>query len=106
VKIARSFAMAQQLGKPLVVGEAGIQATDASGRVRRAALLRSKIQAAFADGEDGYLIWQLNTRNTDGYVVVPGQDEPLARVQKDTAPRWSPPTDRFSAQLSPHLAHD
>ncbi len=79
-KIACSFALAEQLGKPLVVGEAGIEARNQDERRRRATLLQAKIDAAFTAGAAGYLIWQLNLENTDGYAVVLGQDDPLTGV--------------------------
>ncbi len=79
-KIACSFAIAQQLGKPLIVGEAGIQAKNDADRARRAGLLQAKMTAAFAAGASGYLIWQANTRNTDGYALIIGQGDPLAGV--------------------------
>ena len=57
------------LGKPLVVGEAGIVADvgddgQSTGSItietlgRRAALFNAKLSAAFAEGIDGYLIWE------------------------------------------------
>lgn len=79
-KIACSFARAQALGKPLIVGEAGIGASDVSTRQRRAALLGAKIAAAFAAGADGYLVWHLSSGPTDGYDVVPSQHDPLFGV--------------------------
>ena len=86
-KIACSFAIAQQLGKPLIVGEAGIQAQTGADRVRRAGLLKAKMDAAFAAGASGYLIWQVSTRNTDGYAIVLGQDDPLVGVLHREADR-------------------
>ncbi len=79
-KIACSFARAAALGKPRGVGEAGIRATDPAGRARRAQLFRSKLDAAFAGGASGYLVWQLNRMNTDGYAVAPTPSDPLLRV--------------------------
>ena len=78
--IACSFAIARQLGKPLVVGEAGISATDPAGQARRAQLFGAKVAAAFAAGASGYLVWQLNSANTDGYAVIPGKHDPLVGV--------------------------
>jgi endo-1,4-beta-mannosidase len=78
--IACSYAIAHRLGKPLVVGEAGIAAADATSRTRRAQLFQAKISAAFASGASGYLVWQLNTANTDGYAVILGQSDPLLGV--------------------------
>jgi aryl-phospho-beta-D-glucosidase BglC (GH1 family) len=79
-KIACSFAIAKQLGKPLIVGEAGVQAKNDADRERRAGLLQAKMNAAFAAGASGYLIWQANTLNTDGYALIIGQDDPLVEV--------------------------
>ena len=78
--IACSFSAAAELDKPLVVGEAGITATDAAGRSRRAGLLAAKIDAAFAAGAAGYLVWHLNSAATDGYDIVPADDDPAVEV--------------------------
>lgn len=79
-QIACSFAIAKKLGKPIVVGEAGIQATDEAGRTRRAQLLGAKMDAAFAAGASGYLVWHLNTGDTDQLDVVPERGDPLFGV--------------------------
>ncbi|GAA3597614.1 hypothetical protein GCM10022223_10970 [Kineosporia mesophila] len=84
-KIACSFALARQLGKPLVVGEAGIQAQNDTDRVRRAGLMQAKMDAALAAGASGYLIWQANTSNTDGYAIVLDQNDPLVRILRREA---------------------
>ncbi len=88
-KIACSFARAAALGKPLVVGEAGIRATDAPARSRRAQLFRGKIDAAFSGGAAGYLVWQLNPTQTDGYAVAPSRSDPLLGELKSSAARLS-----------------
>ena len=75
-KIACSFARARVLGKPLVVGEAGIAATTGEERTRRAGLLAAKMTAAFAAGADGYLVWQLSSAPTDTYDIVLGSQDP------------------------------
>ena len=36
--------------------------------------------AAFEAGADGYLVWQLNTADTDGYALVLGSDDPAFDV--------------------------
>lgn len=79
-KIGCSFALAQRIGTPLVVGEAGIEARDADARTRRADLFRAKIDAAFAAGAAGYLIWSVTTSITDGYDVQLTDDDPLLGV--------------------------
>ncbi|PRY15978.1 cellulase (glycosyl hydrolase family 5) [Kineococcus rhizosphaerae] len=78
--VACSFAIAEELGKPIVVGEAGISADDAGGRGRRAELLRAKAEAAFAAGASGYLVWHYSTAETDGYDVVRADRDPLFDV--------------------------
>jgi len=84
-KIACSFAQARALGKPLVVGEAGIEATNSPARARRAEQLGAKMTAAFAAGAAGYLVWHLNSAPTDGYDVVVGYDDPLLAALKAQA---------------------
>lgn len=86
-KIACSYARVAALGKPLVVGEAGITATDAAGRTRRAELFRAKLDAAFGAGAAGYLVWQLNRVQTDGYAVAPTTADPLLGVLAGVARR-------------------
>lgn len=85
--IACSFAIARELGKPLVVGEAGITATDAASRARRAGLLHAKMDAAFGAGASGYLVWQLSNGTSDGYGVVPDGRDPLGPVMAGVARR-------------------
>jgi len=92
-KIACSFAIAQQLGKPIVVGEAGVEASDAAGRARRADLLGAKMKAAFAANASGYLVWHLNRGPTDNLDVIPGtpgQGEPLFGVMSGVAKGLQP----------------
>ncbi len=84
-KIACSFAFAPGLGKPLVVGEVGITATDAASRRRRADLIGAKARAAFSAGADGYLVWHLNSGPTDGYDVEPALDDPLLATLRSVA---------------------
>lgn len=78
--IACSFAIAPQLGKPLLVGEAGIHGRDATERAARAEQLGAKMSAAFAAGAGGYLVWHVNTTMTDGYDVLLDQPDPLFGV--------------------------
>ncbi len=78
--LACSFAIAEELDKPLVVGEAGITATTPGQRRQRAEVFEGKIDAAFADGAAGYLVWHWSTEETDGYDVVRGADDPLMGV--------------------------
>lgn len=84
-KIACSFVIARTLDKPLVVGEAGVEATDANARTRRAGLLDAKMQAAFAAGASGYLVWHLDRGHTDKLDVIPAEQDPLVPVMARTA---------------------
>ncbi len=81
--IACSFAIAGQvLDKPLVVGEAGIAADTDDERVRRADLLGAKIDAAFANGTAGYLVWQFNkVVDTEHFDVLPTGDPLIRRMR-------------------------
>jgi len=88
--IACSFARVEALGKPLVVGEAGIRADDEASRRRRARLLAAKVEAAFDAGADGYIVWHLNKSLTDGYDLVPALDDPSFDVLKRAAARREP----------------
>lgn len=83
--IACSFAVAPQLGKPLLVGEAGIDGRDATERATRARQLGAKMNAAFAAGAGGYLVWHVNTTMTDGYDVLVDRPDPLFGVLHRTA---------------------
>ncbi|QIG43358.1 glycoside hydrolase family 5 protein [Nocardioides anomalus] len=87
--LACSFALVKQLGKPIIVAEAGIAAYDGPGRALRARQLGAKVDAAFEAGASGYLVWQLNRANTDGYAVLLGAHDPLSRVLRAAALRWA-----------------
>ncbi|MBW4042387.1 MAG: cellulase family glycosylhydrolase [Acidobacteria bacterium] len=75
--IGCSFAIAKQLSKPLIVGEAGIKGVTAAERRTRARELRAKMDAAFGAGASGYLIWSVTTGETDGYDVLTTTNDPL-----------------------------
>jgi hypothetical protein len=48
-----------RLGKPFIIGEAGITAsTDSASKQRRANLLDAKMKAFSDNGGAGYLLWQ------------------------------------------------
>lgn len=85
--IACSFARAAELGKPLVVGEAGMQGTTATERALRAVRLRAKMDAAFGAGAAGYLIWGVTTAVTDGYDLRLDEDDPLIGQLNQVAAR-------------------
>lgn len=76
-KVGCSFAIAAVLGKPLFVGEAGIFGRTADERTNRATLLKAKMDAAFAAGAAGYLVWSINTQITDGYDILISDNDPL-----------------------------
>ncbi len=86
--VACSFTLARQLDKPIVVGEAGIGATDQESRTRRAEQLDAKMDAAFEAGASGYLLWQLNDTNTDGYAIGTTGSDPVYSALRDVAQRW------------------
>ncbi|MDQ2755651.1 MAG: cellulase family glycosylhydrolase [Actinomycetota bacterium] len=84
-KIACSFAIAKLLGKPIVVGEVGVSASDDAGRTRRAQLVDAKARAAFAAGASGYLVWHLDRTRTDDLSVVTSPPDPLLPILKAVA---------------------
>jgi mannan endo-1,4-beta-mannosidase len=84
-KIGCSFARAVALDKPLVVGEAGMKGVTANDRTLRASRLRAKMDAAFAAGASGYLIWSVTTADTDGYDVRISTDDPLIPQMREVA---------------------
>lgn len=52
------LAQAQTLGKPLLVGEVGVQGgSTCRSKTERAALVKAKVDAALAAGADGWLPW-------------------------------------------------
>lgn len=76
-KVGCSFALAAALDKPLFVGEAGIVGRTVAERATRATELRAKMDAAFAAGAVGYLVWSINTEITDGYDILITDHDPL-----------------------------
>ncbi|MET3807806.1 hypothetical protein ABIB25_004833 [Nakamurella sp. UYEF19] len=76
-KVGCSFALAVGLDKPLFVGEAGIFGRTAEERTARAPLLRAKMDAAFAAGAIGYVLWSVTTEITDGYDILISDGDPL-----------------------------
>ena len=97
--IACSMALAGQVvDKPWVVGEAGIAADDAASRARRADLLGAKMDAAFANGASGYLVWQWNkVLDTEHFDVLPGTGDPLLERMAGIARQLSTPPPSASA---------
>ena len=81
--LACTFSIASEIGKPLLIGEVGITATDPgdAGQVAaRAGVFADKMSTAFADGAAGYLVWHYSSVPTDGYDLVAGTDDPLLDV--------------------------
>lgn len=87
--LACSFALARVLDKPVVVAEAGVPAADRVSRATRARQLVAKLDAAFRGGASGYLVWHLNSTNTDGYGVLTGTEDPLYRAMRLARQRWA-----------------
>ena len=54
-------------------------------RETRARQLRAKMDAAFAAGASGYLIWSVTTGLTDGYDVNLDTDDPLLEQLRQVA---------------------
>ncbi len=77
------------LGKPFVMGEVGVAGGgSADGRAARARRLGAKVDAFFANGGSGYLIWDWNKLvDTERYDVLPGVSDPLLPFLKNTAAR-------------------
>jgi mannan endo-1,4-beta-mannosidase len=81
-KIACSIAQSLGIvGKPFVIGESGIAATNAGERQTRANLIEDKMLAAFSNGVSGYLIWQFNrVMDTENFDVLSTTNDPLFDV--------------------------
>jgi len=73
------------LGKPFVMGEAGVQSDGSpTAAARRTLLLGAKVNAFFANGGAGYIIWQWNKLvDTEHYDVLAGGD-PLLPFLRNT----------------------
>ena len=78
-KVGCSFAMAVALGKPLVVGEAGMDrgSGNAVDLGNRATKLNAKMSAAFAAGASGYLLWRVTRTVTDQYDITLDDHDPV-----------------------------
>jgi hypothetical protein len=67
----------RELGKPLFVGEVGIETAGAGGLIGRAGLLAAKLDAQFRAGVVGVLAWNWRDEehggsSLDGYAIGPG----------------------------------
>jgi mannan endo-1,4-beta-mannosidase len=78
---------AKQLGKPLIIGEAGIHSAGKS-TAQRSALFASKLKAAAQHGVAGYLLWSLNVRANyaDDFDVAP--DASLSSTLHQAKAHW------------------
>jgi mannan endo-1,4-beta-mannosidase len=83
--IGCSFARSAQLGKPLVVGEAGIHATTPAARDLRARQLDAKMRAALDAGAAGYLLWRVTKAHEDVDDITLDSGDPVLAVLADLA---------------------
>jgi len=83
--IGCSFARAETLDKPLIVGEAGMRGVTVHERTLRAVRIRAKMNADFAAGASGYLVWSVTQANTDGYDIRINTHDPLIAQMKQVA---------------------
>jgi mannan endo-1,4-beta-mannosidase len=77
------FSQADDLGKPIITGEVGIEAGDGPScmtTTQRAVYMAEKLYAQFAAGSSAFLIWNWSPDPTDrcGYNTDPG--DPLMRL--------------------------
>jgi hypothetical protein len=75
--LAVRFAQAAALGKPIITGEAGIEAgtgPSCESFTRRASDMQAKAQAQFAAGSSAFLVWNwvLDPLGTCSYNTGPG----------------------------------
>jgi len=92
-KIGCAIAQAHQLlDKPFLVGEVGVKGgQDQAARQRRADLIGAKMDAFFANGGAGYLVWQWNKiLDVEGYDVLADTNDPLLPKMKRHADSFAP----------------
>jgi mannan endo-1,4-beta-mannosidase len=83
------------LGKPLIVGEVGVNPRLVGGPPGRARLVQAKLYSQFGAGVTGALLWSWNSAATggsdpNGYEIDPS--DPALRVLDRMAPRLQRPT--------------
>lgn len=83
--VACSFALSARLDKPLIVGEAGIGATDPGARAVRAEQLAAKMRAALDAGAAGYLLWRVTRTHEDIHDITLNSHDPVLTVLGDIA---------------------
>jgi mannan endo-1,4-beta-mannosidase len=76
-RIGCSFALSVALGKPLIVGEAGIDAKTESERRTRSAQLGAKMRAAVGAGAAGYLLWRVTKSYGDVNDILLADQDPV-----------------------------
>jgi endo-1,4-beta-mannosidase len=87
--VARDLSVSKKVGKPLVIGEAGITVTDLKDGNRietvasRAAKFDAKLAAFFGAGGGGYLVWAWHPTNIGAYDFTTG--DPLNQTLKKHA---------------------
>lgn len=82
--LAIRIAECASLGKPLLIGEAGIDPDEVGGLERRADLIRAKMSAQFREGVAGFLLWGWvapGEVSGDPYGIGPG--DPALAVLSD-----------------------
>jgi hypothetical protein len=83
--MACSFARAEALDKPLLVGEAGIEATTPQAREVRAGLLGAKMRAAIDAGAAGYLLWRVTKEHEDVHDITLDSRDPILTEMAEVA---------------------
>ncbi|MFI6499478.1 hypothetical protein [Nonomuraea typhae] len=86
--LAVRLAQCKELGKPMFVGEAGIEARAAGGLRKRAQAYSAKMAAQFKAGVTGFVIWGWrDAGRTDGDMFAVGPGDPVIDVLDRLAPR-------------------
>ncbi|MDT4938081.1 MAG: mannan endo,4-beta-mannosidase, partial [Pseudonocardiales bacterium] len=91
--LALRISQCNELGKPLLVGELGVNPADVGGTVARANLVDSKLCAQLTAGVAGALLWAWN--EPDPYDITAG--DPVL----DVLSPWSDPAHTCSAPAAP-----
>jgi mannan endo-1,4-beta-mannosidase len=85
--IAADWQVAQKIGKPFFIGEAGIS-TQAFSRQERATYMDAKIKAAAAAGYAGFLLWSFALDDGDVFGLNTTAGDPLEPLWIADAPLW------------------
>ncbi len=99
--VAAAFDMARRLadghGKPIFIGETGIETGECGGLQVRAELFDAKMDAAFNEGASGYLPWVWHNTSSSGHDFTYG--DPLLDVIAEHSP------DQLAAPAITELSH-